>query len=73
MRNLLQYPITQAEMLAALDDAIQIVPPRGIGDVRHVALIEVRKLIASGTEARRVETGTGSIHDGPAPKGDAQP
>lgn len=28
---------------------------------------------ASGTEARRVETGTGSIHDGPAPKGDAQP
>jgi hypothetical protein len=30
------------------------------------------KYRASGTEARRAETGTVSVHDGPAPKADAQ-
>lgn len=37
----------------------------------HVVLREElqRGIAAQGTEARRAETGTGSVHDGPVPKG----
>ena len=40
-------------------------------DGQLVAIEVVPDETASGTEARRAETGTGSVHDGPVPKADA--
>ncbi len=39
MRNLVEYPITRAEMLTALQDAVLLFPQDLVGDVRPAALL----------------------------------
>ncbi len=52
MRNILQYPITDEEMLQALDRAIAEHDPKkdGFGSIHGLALREARKKLAAMVE-----------------------